>query len=303
MPIKVASDLPALKSLEQENIFVMHARRAEEQDIRPLRLLLLNLMPTKLETETQILRCLSNTPLQLELDLLQTSSYKATHVPEEHLLDFYMTFDEIEHLRYDGMIITGAPVEHLEFEKVAYWKELCRIMDWSRENVFSTMHICWGAQAGLYHHYGVKKYPLDAKKFGIFEHTVAAPNSPLMRGFDAKFLAPHSRHTEVRIEDVARVPSLEILATGEKSGLYIAATRDRRQLFVTGHCEYDADTLSREYFRDVDKGLPIAVPENYFPNDDPALEPPLTWRAHAMLLYSNWLNDVYQQTPYDLNDL
>lgn len=303
MPIKVPADLPALKSLERENIFVMHARRAEEQDIRPLRLLLLNLMPTKLETETQILRCLSNTPLQLELDLLQTSSYKATHVPEEHLLDFYMTFDEIEHLRYDGMIITGAPVEHLEFEKVAYWKELCRIMDWSRENVFSTMHICWGAQAGLYHHYGVKKYPLDAKKFGIFEHTVAAPNSPLMRGFDAKFLAPHSRHTEVRIEDVKRVPSLEILATGEKSGLYIAATRDRRQLFVTGHCEYDADTLSREYFRDVDKGLPIAVPENYFPNDDPSLEPPLTWRAHAMLLYSNWLNDVYQQTPYDLNDL
>lgn len=303
MPIKVAADLPALKNLERENIFVMHARRAEEQDIRPLRLLLLNLMPTKLETETQILRCLSNTPLQLELDLLQTSSYKATHVPEEHLLDFYMTFDEIEHLRYDGMIITGAPVEHLEFEKVAYWKELCRIMDWSRENVFSTLHICWGAQAGLYHHYGVKKYPLEAKKFGIFEHTVAAPNSPLMRGFDAKFLAPHSRHTEVRIEDVARVPSLEILATGEKSGLYIAATRDRRQLFVTGHCEYDADTLSREYFRDVDKGLPIAVPENYFPNDDPSLEPPLTWRAHAMLLYSNWLNDVYQQTPYDLNDL
>lgn len=303
MPIKVAADLPALKNLERENIFVMHARRAEEQDIRPLRLLLLNLMPTKLETETQILRCLSNTPLQLELDLLQTSSYKATHVPEEHLLDFYMTFDEIEHLRYDGMIITGAPVEHLEFEKVAYWKELCRIMDWSRENVFSTLHICWGAQAGLYHHYGVKKYSLEAKKFGIFEHTVAAPNSPLMRGFDAKFLAPHSRHTEVRIEDVARVPSLEILATGEKSGLYIAATRDRRQLFVTGHCEYDADTLSREYFRDVDKGLPIAVPENYFPNDDPSLEPPLTWRAHAMLLYSNWLNDVYQQTPYDLNDL
>lgn len=303
MPIKVPADLPALKSLERENIFVMHARRAEEQDIRPLRLLLLNLMPTKLETETQILRCLSNTPLQLELDLLQTSSYKATHVPEEHLLDFYMTFDEIEHLRYDGMIITGAPVEHLEFEKVAYWKELCRIMDWSRENVFSTMHICWGAQAGLYHHYGVKKYPLDAKKFGIFEHTVAAPNSPLMRGFDAKFLAPHSRHTEVRIEDVARVPELEILSTGAKSGLYIAATRDRRRLFVTGHCEYDADTLSREYFRDVDKGLPIAVPENYFPNDDPSLEPPLTWRAHAMLLYSNWLNDVYQQTPYDLNDL
>ncbi len=303
MPIKVAADLPALKNLERENIFVMHARRAEEQDIRPLRLLLLNLMPTKLETETQILRCLSNTPLQLELDLLQTSSYKATHVPEEHLLDFYMTFDEIEHLRYDGMIITGAPVEHLEFKKVAYWKELCRIMDWSRENVFSTLHICWGAQAGLYHHYGVKKYPLEAKKFGIFEHTVVAPNSPLMRGFDAKFLAPHSRHTEVRIEDVARVPSLEILATGEKSGLYIAATRDRRQLFVTGHCEYDADTLSREYFRDVDKGLPIAVPENYFPNDDPSLEPPLTWRAHAMLLYSNWLNDVYQQTPYDLNDL
>lgn len=303
MPIKVPADLPALKSLERENIFVMHARRAEEQDIRPLRLLLLNLMPTKLETETQILRCLSNTPLQLELDLLQTSSYKATHVPEEHLLDFYMTFDEIEHLRYDGMIITGAPVEHLEFEKVAYWKELCRIMDWSRKSVFSTMHICWGAQAGLYHHYGVKKYPLDAKKFGIFEHTVAAPNSPLMRGFDAKFLAPHSRHTEVRIEDVARVPELEILSTGEKSGLYIAATRDRRQLFVTGHCEYDADTLSREYFRDVDKGLPIAVPENYFPNDDPSLEPPLTWRAHAMLLYSNWLNDVYQQTPYDLNDL
>lgn len=303
MPIKVPADLPALKSLERENIFVMHARRAEEQDIRPLRLLLLNLMPTKLETETQILRCLSNTPLQLELDLLQTSSYKATHVPEEHLLDFYMTFDEIEHLRYDGMIITGAPVEHLEFEKVAYWKELCRIMDWSRKSVFSTMHICWGAQAGLYHHYGVKKYPLDAKKFGIFEHTVAAPNSPLMRGFDAKFLAPHSRHTEVRIEDVARVPELEILSTGAKSGLYIAATRDRRRLFVTGHCEYDADTLSREYFRDVDKGLPIAVPENYFPNDDPSLEPPLTWRAHAMLLYSNWLNDVYQQTPYDLNDL
>ena len=304
MPIKVPAELPALKTLEHENIFVMHARRAETQDIRPLRLLVLNLMPTKLETETQLLRCLSNTPLQIELDLLQTTSYTSTHTPQEHLLSFYMNFDEIRHLRYDGMIITGAPVEHMEFEDVAYWDELKEIMDWSRHNVYSVLHICWGAQAGLYHHYGIQKHPLEKKLFGIFEHTANNPGAPLLRGFDTRFLAPHSRHTEVRTEDVAKVKELEILATGEKSGLYIAATKDGRQIFVTGHAEYDEDTLAREYRRDVEKGLPIDIPENYFPGDDPTKSPLLTWRSHAMLLYTNWLNYyVYQETPYDLDTL
>ncbi len=302
MPIKVPSDLPALRTLEQENIFVMHTRRAESQDIRPLRVLLLNLMPTKLETETQLLRCLSNTPLQIELDLLQTQSYTSTHTPQEHLLSFYMNFDEIKHLRYDGMIITGAPVEHLAFEDVAYWKELCEILDWSRRNVWSVLHICWGAQAGLYRHYGIKKHPLERKLFGIFEHTAVRPEAPLLRGFDSRFLAPHSRHTEVRLEDVAKTPGLEVLAAGEKPGLYIAATKDGREIYVTGHSEYDADTLAREYRRDLEKGLPIDIPENYFPHDDPSQPPPLTWRSHATLLYTNWLNYyVYQETPYDLD--
>lgn len=304
MPIKVPSELPALRTLENENIFVMPHRRAETQDIRPLRLLVLNLMPTKLETETQLLRCLSNTPLQIELDLLQTSSYTSKNTPEEHLLSFYMNFDEIRHLRYDGMIITGAPVEHLEFEDVAYWDELCEILDWSRKNVYSVLHICWGAQAGLYRHFGVKKHPLEKKLFGVFEHTASKQGVPLLRGFDERFLAPHSRHTEVRVEDVAKVDELEILSTGEQAGLYIAATKDGRQIFVTGHSEYDADTLAREYRRDLDKGLPIEMPINYFPGNDPSKPPLMTWRSHAMLLYTNWLNYyVYQQTPYDLDTL
>ncbi|NLL35528.1 MAG: homoserine O-succinyltransferase [Clostridiales bacterium] len=304
MPIKIPSDLPARTVLENENIFVMSEARALTQDIRPLKLIILNLMPRKIITETQLLRCLSNTPLQIEVDLLQTSTHVSTNTSLDHLLAFYATFDEIRDQKYDGMIITGAPVEHLSFEEVNYWAELCTIMDWSKTNVFSTFHICWGAQAALYHHYGIPKYPLPKKMFGVFSHDVLMPTSPLLRGFDDNFPAPHSRHTEIRAEDIEKCPDLVILSTSPEAGVYIAAKADGRQIFVTGHAEYDYDTLAGEYFRDLGRGLDIDVPKNYFPNDDPDSKPLVTWRSHGHLLFTNWLNYyVYQGTPYDLSNL
>lgn len=302
MPIKIPNSLPARAVLESENIFVMTEERASSQDIRPLRILLLNLMPTKIVTETQLMRSLSNTPLQIEIDLLQTSSYMPKHTSAQHLISFYHTFDDIKEKKYDGMIITGAPVENMEFESVGYWTELCEIMDWSKRNVFSTFHICWGAQAGLYHHYNIPKYPLDKKLFGVFEHTPCRTDCPLLRGFDDVFYAPHSRHSEIRIPDILRNPELELLSVSEDAGAYIVASRDGRQIFITGHPEYDPDTLASEYFRDLGKGLAISLPKHYFKDDDPNKRPLDTWRAHAHLLYSNWLNYyVYQNTPYDLD--
>lgn len=304
MPIKIPDRLPAFSVLEQENIFVMTTDRADRQDIRPLRIVILNLMPKKIETETQLLRLLGNSPLQVDVDLLQTGTHQSKNTAAEHLVTFYHTFDEIKDNRYDGMIITGAPVELLDFEQVDYWPELCEIMDWSRRNVYSTLHICWGAQAGLYHHYGVKKYPLDKKLFGIFLHGLSVQNFPLLQGFDEQFWAPHSRHTTVREAEVAAIPELLILSTSPGAGLYLAASRDGRQIFVTGHSEYDRHTLHDEYHRDLAKGLPIAMPVNYYPDGDSSKKPPIRWRSHANLLFSNWLNYyVYQETPYDLQQL
>ncbi|MBE6871900.1 MAG: homoserine O-succinyltransferase [Ruminococcaceae bacterium] len=304
MPICVPASLPARAVLEAENIFVMDEERASHQDIRPLKIVLLNLMPTKIVTESQIMRLLSNSPLQVELVLLQTASYRSKNTPEEHLESFYVTFDDIRHKYFDGMIITGAPVENMEFEQVAYWNELCEIMEWTKTNVYSTFHICWAAQAGLYYHYGVPKYPLAQKAFGVFAHDVIDRLNPLLRGFNDVFYAPHSRHTEVHAEDIEKVPSLKILATSEEVGVYIVASSNNRQFFVTGHSEYDRETLALEYFRDVDKGLDIAMPKNYFTNDDPTLQPVMRWRAHANLLFGNWLNYcVYQETPYDIKKL
>lgn len=301
MPIRVADGLPAIRILESEHIFLMTEKRASSQDIRPLKILLLNLMPTKMQTETQILRLLSNTPLQMEVDLLQTASHVSKNTSAEYLLKFYKTFDEVRHNRYDGMVITGAPVETLDFERVDYWDELCGIMEWTKTNVYSTFHICWGAQAGLYYHYGVPKYPLEKKLSGVFLHRRLFPGHPLLRGFDDLFYAPHSRGSEVRADDIQKVAGLQVLSESDRAGVYIAADENCRRVFVTGHCEYDRDTLANEYFRDKEKGLDTAVPENYFPNDDPARKPILSWRAHAELLYSNWLNFyVYQQTPFDL---
>ena len=301
MPIRIPDALPATSVLEGENLFVMTEHRAIHQDIRPLRVLILNLMPTKIETETQILRKLSNTPLQVEVDLLQTVSHRATHVPAEHLESFYVGLDDIRHKRYDGMIITGAPVEKIDFEQVDYWQELCEIMDFSETNVYSTLHVCWGAQAGLYYHYGIRKQLLDQKMFGVFEHKVTRPSNPLVRGFDEVFYAPHSRHTGISREDVLNCKALRILAESDEAGPFLMSTENGRQIFVTGHPEYDKYTLDAEYKRDVGKGLPIAVPKNYYPNDDPEQPPLFRWRAHAHLLYENWLNYyVYQNTPYDL---
>lgn len=302
MPIRIPDALPARGVLEGENIFVMTENRALHQDIRPLKLVLLNLMPTKIVTETQIMRKLSNTPLQIEIELLQTASHTAKNTGTEHLETFYRTFDEIRHERFDGMIITGAPVEQLDFEDVDYWNELCEIMAWSATNVHSTLHICWGAQAGIYYHYGVAKHALDRKLFGVFEHTVDKPSSPLVRGFDDTFWAPHSRFTEVLAADIEAHPALEIVASSTAAGVYAAKSTDSKHFFVFGHPEYDADTLQREYERDVARGMNIAVPANYYPADNPALPPVARWRAHAQLLYTNWLNYyVYQTTPYDLN--
>ncbi len=304
MPINIPESLPAYFVLEQENIFMIDENRASHQDIRPLRILILNLMPTKQETETQLLRCLSNTPLQIEVELLQTSTHQSKNTPQAHLLSFYKTFAQVKENRYDGMIITGAPVEQMPFEEVDYWPELCEIMDWSTTHVHSVYHICWGAQAGLYHHYGIGKKALPEKMFGLYYHSLQQPQLPLVRGFDDRFLAPHSRHTEVEIADILNNPELTIVALSDIAGAYIVIAKGGRQIFVTGHSEYDADTLAKEYFRDLNKGLPIALPVNYFPNDDPALTPLNRWRSHANLLYSNWLNYyVYQSTPYDLDNL
>lgn len=304
MPIRIPNSLPATSVLDSENIFVMTEYRAMHQDIRPLNVLILNLMPTKIVTETQILRKLSNTPLQIQVSLLQTSSYHSQHTDSDHLDSFYTTFDQVKDHRYDGLIITGAPVENLEFDQVDYWDELCAIMEWSKTHVHSTLHICWGAQAGLYYHYGVEKRTLSKKLFGVYDHKVLKPSSPLFRGFDDIFAAPNSRYTEVWEEDIRKVPELELIATGQESGVFLVKSTDSRRFFVMGHPEYDPDTLAREYFRDIDRGLDIAVPEHYFPGDDPAQEPIVRWRAAGQLLYTNWLNYyVYQTTPYDLRNL
>ena len=304
MPIKIPNGLPAQQILESENIFVMHEARAETQDIRPLRIALLNLMPTKIVTETQLSRLLGNTPLQVELELVQVSSHKSKNTSEEHMLAFYKTFDEIADQYYDGMIITGAPVEQMPFEEVDYWPELCRIMEWTKTHVHSTFHICWGAQAGLYYHFGIDKYPLDKKMFGVFPHKVTYKNPILMRGFDDVFYVPHSRHTTIRKEDVLAVPEIKILAESEEAGLYAMQTEGGRQVFITGHSEYDPETLKLEYLRDKNAGLPIEVPKNYFPNDDDTQEPLVRWRSHANLLYTNWLNYfVYQSTPYEVDSI
>jgi homoserine O-succinyltransferase/O-acetyltransferase len=301
MPIRIPDQLPATATLERENIFVMTEHRAMHQDIRPLHVLLLNLMPTKITTETQILRKLSNTPLQVEVELLKTATHIAKNVSEKHLETFYRTFEQVKDRHYDGMIITGAPVELLDFEDVDYWPELCRIMEWSRTNVHSTLHICWGAQAGIYYHYGVPKHVLDKKMFGVFDHTLVKRHSPLVRGFNDVFQAPHSRYTEVLAEDIEANPELELVAVSDVAGVYIAKSVDSRRFFVFGHPEYDRDTLKAEYDRDIAKGLDIQVPANYYPDDDPTKQPLSTWRAHAQLLYTNWLNYyVYQTTPYDL---
>lgn len=304
MPIRIPNLLPATQVLMDENIFVMTETRAMTQDIRPLKILMLNLMPQKIVTETQIARLIGNTPLQVELDLLQTATHKSKHTSAEHMLAFYKTFDEVKSNKYDGLIITGAPVEQLEFEEVDYWEELCEIMEWSKSHVTSTFHICWGAQAGLYYHYGIKKYPLDKKMFGVFEHKLDYKQSILFRGFDDTFVVPHSRHTTCRREDIEAVSELKILASSDEAGVFVCMSDKGRQIFVTGHSEYDADTLKNEYFRDKNAGLPIDVPKNYFPDDDDTKEPVVRWRSCANLLYSNWLNYfVYQSTPYDIDDI
>ena len=301
MPIKIADALPARAILEDENIFVITESRALNQDIRPLKLLLLNLMPTKIVTETQILRKLSNTPLQIDVELLQTVSYTPKNTDQAHLQNFYRSFSQVKENNYDGMIITGAPVENLDFERVDYWRELCAIMDWTRVHVHSTLHICWGAQAALYHHHGVTKHALPKKLSGLFEHRLVKQKSSWFRGFDDSFLMPHSRYTGIMEQDVLSVPELELMSVSDKAGVFAVKTSDNRQFFITGHPEYDADTLALEYFRDQKKGLNTALPENYFPNDDPTQKPIISWRAHAQLLYTNWLNYyVYQTTPYDL---
>ncbi len=304
MPIKIANELPAHKSLELENIFVMTEDRAMKQDIRPLKILILNLMPTKIETETQILRLLSNSPLQVEIDLLQLKSHKSKNTSEEHMLKFYKTIDEVENQKFDGMIVTGAPVEHLEFEQVDYWEELCNIFEWSKKHVYSTFHICWGAQAALYYHYGVPKYPLDEKIFGVFPHRCLDPLHPLMRGLDDIFYVPHSRHTENRRSDIALVKDLQILSYSEQAGVHLISDMACRNFFASGHSEYDCETLAKEYFRDINKGLDIKQPHNYFPDNDTNKTPRVQWRSAANIIFTNWLNYfVYQQTPYDLSTL
>lgn len=304
MPIKVPNGLPAVKTLKDENIFVMTHKRAVKQDIRPLKILLLNLMPKKIETETQFARLLGNTPLQVEMEMMYTTSHKSKNTSEEHLLAFYKTFDEIKDNKYDGMIITGAPVENMEFEEVEYWDELCEIMEWSKSHVTSTFHICWGAQAGLYYHFGIQKHPLPKKCFGVYPHKVDYKRSILFRGFDETFMVPQSRHTTVYAEDIKKVKGLKILASSKETGVYAVSTNKGKQIFVTGHSEYDKDTLKNEYLRDKEKGLEIDIPKNYFPNDDPTKDPIVSWRAHANLLFSNWLNYfVYQTTPYDIETI
>ncbi|MBO5837450.1 MAG: homoserine O-succinyltransferase [Oscillospiraceae bacterium] len=304
MPIQIPNDLPAVETLQQENIFVMPENRASTQDIRPLEIVLLNLMPTKIATETQFTRLLGNTPLQVRLELMHTSTHQSKNTAQEHLLNFYKSFDELKHRKFDGMVITGAPVEHMPFEQVDYWPELCEIMEWSKTNVHSTFHICWGAQAGLYYHYGVPKYQMNEKLFGVFPHQADYKRSILLRGFDDIFWVPHSRHTTVLREDIEKVPGLKILSSSKQGGVHAVASKGGRQIFVTGHSEYDPDTLEREYLRDKNQGLPIHVPENYYPNDDDTQLPIVRWRGHANLLFSNWLNYfVYQTTPFDIKSI
>ena len=304
MPVKIAEDLPAKGILESENIFVMGEERASHQDIRPLKIAILNIMPTKISTETQLLRLIGNSPLQVDVTLMRTISHDSKNTSKDHLESFYTTFDEIKNRRYDGMIITGAPVELLPFEEVDYWNELTEIMNWAKKYVFSTFHICWGAQAGLYHFYNVPKYPLAQKMFGVYAHTINQQHVKLLRGFDDIVYAPHSRHTEIRRADIETHPELEILVESEEAGVYIVASKDGRQIFVTGHSEYDPMTLKSEYDRDIDKGMDIKIPMNYYPQNDPTKVPFVSWRAHANLLFSNWLNYyVYQETPFDLNEL
>ncbi len=304
MPIKVQSNLPAIKVLESENIFVMPNEVALKQDIRPLKILILNLMPTKIETETQLLRLLGNSPLQVDIELLQMASHTSKNTCPHHLTTFYKTFSQVKDERFDGMIITGAPVEQLEFEEVDYWEELCEIMEWSKHNVYSTFHICWGAQAGLYFHHGIKKFQLPEKLSGVYSHKILNPLHPLMRGFDDTFSIPHSRHTGINEGDVRKSLGLEILATSDLAGVTVVSTKTGRQVFVTGHAEYDRETLANEYFRDKNKGLNPNVPYNYFPDNDATQIPPMIWRSNATLLYTNWLNYfVYQATPYDLTEL
>lgn len=304
MPIKISNELPARTFLEQENVFVMSEERADSQDIRPLKILILNLMPTKIATETQILRLLSNTPLQVDIELMQTVTHVSKNTSQEHLTKFYKSFDEVKHEKFDGMIVTGAPVEQMEFEEVDYWDELCDIFEWAKTNVYSTFYICWGAQAGLYYHYGLKKYPLKEKMFGIFEHQPLDLYHPLMRGIDDRYFVPHSRHTEIRMEDIAKIKDLQVLSYSPVSGVHLLSDMDCRNFFSTGHSEYDADTLATEYFRDKNKGLDIQIPYNYFPDNDSTKKPPITWRSTGVLLFTNWLNYfVYQRTPYDLANL
>ena len=304
MPLNIPDKLPAVEILQEENIFVMGETRATHQDIRPMQIVILNLMPHKITTETHILRLLSNTPLQVEVILLHTKDHISRHTPIEHLQTFYKTFDEIKHRKFDGMIITGAPIEHLEFEEVDYWQELQEIMDWVKVNVTSTMFICWGAQAGLYHYYGIPKYKLQAKMFGVFNHHINNTTIPLIRGFDEEFQAPHSRHTEIRRSDIEKIPDLEIVAESDIAGVYMVITKDGRQIFVTGHSEYDPSTLKDEYERDLKKGLSIEIPKNYYPEDDPSKTPKVRWKSHANLLYYNWLNYyVYQMTPYNIEEI
>lgn len=302
MPVKVKDDLPAAEILNKENIFIMPESVAFHQDIRPLKILILNLMPLKIATEVQLLRLISNTALQIEVELLHPKTHVSKNISEEYLMTFYKVFDEVKDEKFDGMIITGAPVETLEFEQVEYWKELEDIMDWSTHNVYSTFHICWGAQAGLYHHYNIPKYLLEEKMFGIFKHKTECKNLKLLRGFDDEFFAPHSRHTEVRKEDIEKVKELSIISESDEAGVYIVYAKNGRQIFVMGHSEYDPLTLKSEYDRDVGNGLNIKVPKHYFPDDDPSKIPRVNWRGHSNLLFSNWLNYyVYQGTPYDVN--
>ncbi|MBS5925963.1 MAG: homoserine O-succinyltransferase [Clostridium sp.] len=304
MPLKINRELPAYKVLSGENIFVMNDERAETQDIRPLKIAILNLMPKKIQAENQLLRYLSNTPLQVEIKLLQTKSYTSHNTPLDHLNKFYSYFEEVANEKFDGLIITGAPVEQMEFEEVAYWDELKEIMEWSKSNVYSTLHICWGAQAGLYYHYGVPKYQLGNKMFGVFAHRVLKENVELTRGLDDTFFAPHSRHTEIKSKDIEKVKELEILSESDDAGVFIVSTSDYRKVFITGHLEYDRETLKDEYFRDKEKGLEICIPENYFPNDDTTLEPVMSWRGSAHIVFANWLNYcVYQNTPFNINDI
>ena len=304
MPIKIPNRLPATQTLAEENIFVMTDERAGKQDIRPLQILLLNLMPTKIDTETQLSRLLGNTPLQVELTLMHTSSHKSKNTSEDHLLAFYTTFDQVKERYFDGLVITGAPVEMMEFEEVSYWEELCEIMEWSTTHVHSTFHICWGAQAGLYYHFGVQKKTLDKKMFGVFPHIADYKRSMLFRGFDDVFMVPHSRHTTIDREDLEGIPGLKILASSPEAGVFALSTKKGRQIFITGHPEYDAETLGREYWRDVNAGKPIEIPKNYYPDNDPSKAPVSTWRSSANLLYCNWLNYfVYQTTPFDLNKI